>query len=259
MSRTVCRHAVAAFAIASALAASAGAQTKPMRVLFIGNSYTYFNNLPATVGDLAMAAGEARRFEPTVVLVGGSTIDGHLQRGDAAREIARGGWDAVVVQDQSMRPIAMPDATWRDADAVAALVRRVGARLYFYETWAREATPELQDSLSRTYHRAAERTGGTVVHAGDAWGAFRKTEAVPAGAHSALFFTDGSHPSTAGTYLAAATFFAALYGRAPTGLPNVVRSTHVQPSVGPAPDSPRDSIPRPIAAAIQRAVAALPR
>ena len=255
------RHAAAALAtlLALAIPAPVMAQAKPMRVLFIGNSYTYFNNLPATVGDLAKGAGEARRFEPTVVLVGGSTIDGHLQRGDAQREIARGGWDAVVVQDQSMRPIATPDATWHDAEAVAALVRRAGARLYFYETWAREATPELQDSLSRTYHRAAERTGGTVVHAGDAWAAYRKTEAVSAGAHSALFFTDGSHPSTAGTYLAATAFYAALYGRAPNGLSNVVRSTHDQPAVGPAPDSPRDSIPRPMAAAIQRVVASIPR
>lgn len=250
------RTAIVAAILAVALPSVALAQGGPMKVLFIGNSYTYFNNLPEVIGDLAHAAKEPRAFEPTVVVVGGSTLQAHLARGDAQREIARGGWDAIVLQEQSMRPIDDPAAMWRDADTFAASIRASGAKLLYYETWAREATPALQDSLSRSFHRAADRTGGTVVHVGDAWGAFRATESVAPGAHSALFFTDGSHPSTAGTYLAACAFYAALYGKSSVGLPNAVRSTHAQPPIGPAPESPRDSVPSKLAAALQRLASA---
>ena len=246
------RAGLAAFALLAA-ATGAGAQAKPLRVLFIGNSYTYFNNLPATIADFARARHEARPLEATVVLVGGATLEAHLAQGDAAREIARGGWDAIVLQDQSLRPIGAPAALWHDAESFAALAKRVGARILFYETWAREATPAQQEALSSAYHQAASRTDGTVVHVGDAWAAFRRSE--PAGARSALFFIDGSHPSTAGTYLAACVFYAALYSHAPVGLPNTVRRTQEQPPVGPAPDSPRDSIASNLAALLQRAAA----
>jgi hypothetical protein len=92
-----------------------------------------------------------------------------------------------------------------------------------------------------------------VAHVGEAWAAYRATEQVVAPAHSALFFTDGSHPSTAGTYLAACVLYATLYGTSPEGLPNTVRSTHQQPEPGPAlTDSPRDSISAPLAATLQK-------
>jgi len=232
-----------------------GAQgnSRPMRVLFIGNSYTYFNNLAITIADFAMARREVRVLVPTVVLVGGSTLEAHLARGDALREIAKGRWDYVVLQEQSTRPLVAPAALWRDAQAFAEAARKVGATVLLYETWAREATPQLQDSLSRMYHRAAELAGAKVAHVGEAWAAFRATETVAAPAHSVLFIADGSHPTAAGTYLAACVFYASLYGRTPEGLPAGVRSTQQQPGVGLAPtDSPRDSISAPLAAVLQR-------
>ena len=245
--------AVAACLVASAIATSARAQPRPLRVLFIGNSYTYFNNLATSIADMAAARHESRTLTSTVVLVGGSTLEAHLGRADALRELSRGGWDYVVLQEQSTRPITDPPALWRDARAFADAATKAGARVVLYETWAREATPQLQDSLTRMYHRAAEAAGAKVAHVGEAWAAFRATEQVAAPAHSALFIADGSHPTTAGTYLAACVFYATLYGKSPEGLPNMVRSTMQQPPVGPAPtDTPRDSVTVPMAATLQR-------
>lgn len=253
MRRTLGALIIASVAGFAAAPIHAQPNTRPMRVLFIGNSYTYFNNLAITVADFAMATREPRVLVPTVVLVGGSTLEVHLARGDALREIARGRWDYVVLQDQSTRPLEQPAALWRDAQAFADAAKKGGATMVMYETWARETMPQLQDSLSRSYHRAAELTGGRVAHVGDAWAAYRATESVVPPAHSALFFTDGSHPSKAGTYLAACVFYATFYGKSPEGLPPTVRATMVQPAVGLAPtDSPRDSVSAALATALQR-------
>ena len=239
-------HAAARSAAALALAAAAAsaqgsANGAPLRVLFIGNSYIYVNDLPSVVGDLATAAGEKRRFAAEEVLIGGASLERHLAQGDALKAIARGGWDVVIIQEQSMRPI----------DAPGDAVKQAGARLVFYETWAREATPASQDSLSHVYHRAAELTGGNLAHVGEAWAAFRATETVAAGTHSALFNPDGSHPSGAGTYLAACVIYATLYGKSPAGLPPVTRRTFEQPPVGPPAGAPRDSLAAPLARKLQ--------
>jgi hypothetical protein len=237
---------------ATALNTHAQGTSHPFRALFIGNSYTYFNDLPAVVADLAMAANQPRRFEPFVVLVGGATLEAHLARRDALDRIQAGGWDVIVLQEQSTRPIAEPQSMWRDVSAFAGAASRVGAKLVLYETWAREAAPETQDSLTRVYHKAASNVNATVAHVGEAWRAFRDQEGpIAAGSHSALFQPDGSHPTTVGTYLAAAVMYATLYGTSPAGLPGVVRRTTAQPPPGPAPDAPRDSLPAPLARTIQ--------
>lgn len=224
----------------------------PMRVLFVGNSYTYVNDLPMVIADLAAAAHEARAFSPEVVLVGGATLEGHIAGRDALPAIARGGWDAIVVQEQSTRPITDPGKMWRDVRTLADAAKKVNAKLVLYETWAREAAPTTQDSLTHVYRKAAADVGATVAPVGEVWSAFRAQEgSVPSGAHSKLFRDDGSHPSPVGTYIAATVLYQTLYGKSPVGLPATTRNSFAQPPVGPAPDAPRDSVPVALARKIQ--------
>jgi hypothetical protein len=223
-----------------------------MRVLFVGNSYTYVNDLPMVIADLAAAAHETRSFAPEVVLVGGATLERHLAGSDVLPAIARGGWDAIVVQEQSTRPITDPDKMWRDLRTLADAAKKVNAKLVLYETWARETAPATQDSLTHVYRKAAADVGATIAPVGEVWSAFRAQEgAVPPGAHSKLFRTDGSHPSPIGTYVAATVLYETLYGKSPVGLPATTRNTFTQPPVGPAPDAPRDSVPVALAHKIQ--------
>ena len=229
----------------------AAQEAVPLRVLFVGNSYIYFNDLPSVIGDLATAAHESRPFVAEQVLVGAATLERHLALGDAMTAIQRGGWDVVVLQEQSTRPINNPALMLRDARTLAEAVKKTGATIVWYETWAKETEPSTQDSLTRGYHRAAAATGGRVAHVGEAWAAFRAAETVAPGAHSALFVTDGSHPSEAGTYLAASVFYATLYGKSPVGLPATSRTTRQQPPHGPPAGAPKKEIPRDIAARLQ--------
>jgi hypothetical protein len=251
MTRTL-RSIRLAAALAFSVVCGVSAQTpQPFRALFVGNSYTYYNDLPMVIADLAAAANESRRFEPHVVLVGGSTLEAHIARKAALDEIARGKWDAVIVQEQSTRPITDPGATMRDIRVFADAAKRVGAKLVMYETWAREVAPQTQDSLTHVLHAAASSVGASIAHAGEAWRAFREQEETPAGTHSVLFQTDGSHPSALGTHLAASAFYATLYGKSPVGLPATSRPTTTQPPPGPAPDVQREPLDPKLARMVQ--------
>ncbi len=239
-------------ALTAPFGVSIGAQEgKPLRVLFVGNSYIYFNDLPSLIGDLSTAAHESRPFLAEQVLIGAATLERHLALGDAMTAIRRGGWDVVVLQEQSTRPINNPALMLRDARTLADAVKKIGAKLVWYETWAKELDPSTQDSLTHGYHRAAAATGGKIAHVGEAWAAFRAAETVPAGTHSALFVADGSHPSEAGTYLAASVFYATLYGKSPVGLPATSRTTHEQPAHGPPAGAPKVEISKELAARLQ--------
>lgn len=96
----------------------------------------------------------------------------------------------------------------------AAEIRKAEALTVFYLTWARKATPDDQSVLNDAYVKAARANRAMVAPVGMAWNEVRQK-------HPSidLFYTDGSHPSAAGTYLAACTFYAALFNASPVGLP----------------------------------------
>ena len=92
--------------------------TKKMRILFIGNSYTYVNDLPRMLK--GMMAVEAIDLETRRVTPGGCTLERHW-KGDAARKaIAEGSWDYVVIQEQSQMPVLNPPVTLKYAALLAS-------------------------------------------------------------------------------------------------------------------------------------------
>ena len=78
------------------------AQPRPLRVLFIGNSYTYFNYLPGLVASLARGARPSRAMQTEMVARPGVSLRDHWLDGAALAAIRRTRWDYVVVQEQSM-------------------------------------------------------------------------------------------------------------------------------------------------------------
>ncbi|MEO8453334.1 MAG: SGNH/GDSL hydrolase family protein, partial [Gemmatimonadota bacterium] len=82
-----------------AVSGAACAGSAPPKVLFIGNSYTYFNNLPAMVS--ALGRGDGRPIQTAMIVRGGATLDDHWKGDSAAAAIRRGGWTHVVLQEQS--------------------------------------------------------------------------------------------------------------------------------------------------------------
>lgn len=195
---------------------------QPTRVLFIGNSYTYFNNLPELFARLARARRAS--VETRMVAPGGWRLKDHWQKGDALKTLHEGGWHYVVMQDQSTLGVnyyveGKPHVTSDDifkpyAQQWVAEVRRSRAVPVFVITWARKATPEDQAALNYAYIRAAREGRAVIAPVGIAWADVRHR-------HPAveLFQSDGSHPSPAGSYLAACTLYATIFDRSPVGLP----------------------------------------
>ena len=158
--------------------ALAAQKAQPIRVLFIGNSYTFYHNLP----DLVSQIGESVGFpiDATACTKGSQRFTGHLQNGKLLRMLAAGGWDYVVLQEQSEAP-ALPtelvaEGTYRPARTLDSLVHAGSpqARVIYYMTWGRKegsktygnhyppvATYEgMQQRLATSYLEMAYRSGG---------------------------------------------------------------------------------------------------
>lgn len=183
-----------------------------MKVLFIGNSYTYFNDLPGLLSSFAAANGLEIATES--VTEGGMTLLGHIRSGEAISRIRSGGWDVVVLQEQSTRPLHAPGLMDAAAQDLADEIKRIGARPALYLTWARRDHPEDQSVLDAAYRQCAQVTGATLVPVGLCWQ--RARDERPS---MDLYEEDGSHPGPMGTYLAACAFYAVLAGRSPEGTP----------------------------------------
>lgn len=221
----------------------------PLRILWIGNSYTYVNDLPRTLTMMALAAGEQRVPAITAVLKGGQFLRGHAARKELAGVIAEG-WDYVVLQDQSLAPIQQPDTVLTYGLRLGTLAKQGGAKVLLYVTWPRRDTPQTMGAITATYTRLADSLGATLVPVGPAWMAMRQ-EAPKA----ELYIDDGSHPSPIGTYIAASVFYGVLYGKSAGGLPAQafsVRGNRYLPDTLPMAVAPL-TLPADMVAAAQRA------
>ena len=191
------------------------ALVRSLNVLFVGNSFTARNDLPNTIAGLARAAGA--RFDHRLVSVGGASLRTHWNKGEAAAAIGDGGFDYVVLQEQSTLPIKNAGRMRENVILFDQAIRRAGARTALYMTWARRHAPETQEAITDAYASAARETGALLVPVGAAWQRFLAAHERPV-----LHDRDGSHPTAAGSYLAACVFFAALLRRSPVGVGGAV-------------------------------------
>ena len=247
---------VALLLLEQAAAFSQQTHPAPLRVLFIGNSYTAANNLPAILEGLADAAG-GRKIRTDRHLVGGCTLQRHVQQKRAVEKIEADKWDAVVLQEQSLRAVLDRQSLHKYARFLDAKIKQQGAKTVFYLTWARRhipdmqagadpaASPEyaramyqisgsakaidfdawcrqqragLQGGLNGAYFDIAQELGAQVAPVGIAW-----KKALAAEPAFVLHRPDKSHPNPTGTYLAACVFYATLLAQSPVGLPCEVK------------------------------------
>jgi hypothetical protein len=205
------------------LSSITAAQGQVMHVLFLGNSYTSVNNLPQLVADVAASAGDTLIFDSYTV--GGYTLNQHFADSNAVNKIKAGGWDYVVLQDQSQVP-ALPDYDAAGGILLSELTRQYNpcARPLFYMTWGRKngdalncaswppvCTYEGMDSLLHSsYVELAITTHSEVSPVGATWKFIR--ENYPA---VELYQPDESHPSAEGSYAAACSFYASIFKKDP--------------------------------------------
>lgn len=197
------------------------APEQTLRVLFIGNSYTYTNDLPGMLATLAKSSGVAPAIVTTSITVGGASLQDLWDAGAATGAIDTQTFTHVVLQEQSETPPCSPSGFYAAVTLFAGAARARGDLTALYETWARADSSTdygmypclggspgaMQDELLAAYTNAANDAGATLVPVGEAWRA-----ALAAYPSIVLFQSDGSHPTVAGTYLGACTFYDKLTG-----------------------------------------------
>lgn len=210
----------------SLMAFAVEAQTS-LRVLFVGNSYTEVNDLPSLIHDFALAASDTLVYQSNTP--GGCTFSQHCQN-QSMQLIRAGGWDYVVLQEQSQMP-AFPESQVAQqcmpyAEALVDSIYRnsVCATPVFYQTWGRKygdpqngrifppiGTYEGMDSLLfARYSLMADSFDAALCPVGRVWRYIRAN--MP---DIELYQSDDSHPTLEGSYAAAAAFYALIFGRDP--------------------------------------------
>ena len=182
------------------------------RLLFIGNSYTARNDLPRILSELAANAGQPRRLTTRMIVAGGASLKRHWNAGLPQRAIEENDWDYVVLQEQSTLPVKNAARYHENVRLFAPLIATHGARAVLYLNWARRNAPGAQGTLTQAVNAIAEEIGALVVPVGPAWEA-----ALGEDPELTLYADDGSHPTPAGSYVAACTFFASVFGQRPAG------------------------------------------
>lgn len=229
--------AVAVFAFAGAAHAQqkpkiAALKEQPKTILYVGNSFFYFNNsLHSHVLFMIRGADpqNAASHLATSVTISGSgmnwhNIDAYYNDGMASYTFDDNNnvvpikrepkFDAVITMDCSQCPIhpQMGPIFAEQAAKQAASIRKNGGAPVLFMSWAYADKPEMTAQLAEAYTRAGNANDALVIPAGLAF-----ERAIKLRPDIGLTIVDRRHPSIAGTYLAASTIFAALYGRSPVG------------------------------------------
>jgi hypothetical protein len=194
------------------------------KALFLGNSYTYYNQMPQMVSDIAESMGE--ELVTASNTPGGYTFEGHTTNLTSLALIEEGNWDFVILQEQSQIP-SFPVAQVANeslpyAEALNDLIETYNpcSETVFYMTWGREngdagncefwppiCTYEgMDDLLAASYLTMADDNEAIVSPVGRVWRWIR--ENYP---DLNLYASDGSHPSAEGSYAAAVSFYTVMF------------------------------------------------
>lgn len=212
-------------------------EPKEINVLFLGNSYTYVNDLPHLISELTKETDNSIEYES--VCPGGCTLFQHVDSNVSMGKIKEGKWDYVVLQEQSQ----LPSIDYYRHNAMRPSYQTLYDSIMFYNpeatvvgymTWGRRYGGQqcvnfgeglycsadfadfnhMQDTMTVAYCENAYYTDSWTAPVGEAW-----REAMTEDPNIVLFSSDNSHPSYEGSYLAACVFYAVFYQESPVGRP----------------------------------------
>lgn len=199
------------------------------KVLFLGNSYTYVNDLPLMVEKMAQSSGDELIYDSNTP--GGTRFMFHASNAASLNKIKSNDWDYVVLQGQSQET-AFPESQLQNevypyveilSDSIRA--NNACSQPLFYMTWGRENGDAgncpnapwfceyltMDSAIRETYIFMAQENEAFVAPAGAVWRNLRMN--YPS---LDLYSNDGSHPSLAGSYAAACAFYTLIYKKDPS-------------------------------------------
>jgi len=200
------------------------------KILFVGNSYTFYNNMPQLFFKLAEAGGKQVLVDQSAFA--GYWLNNHLTNSHTLKKIYKKDWDYVIIQEQSQVPTIKhwrTNSMYPSIQTLNSLIQNQGAETVLFMTWGRKFGGEqflndfasadfddyyqMQDTLALTYLRLAEYLAAKLAPVGLAW-----ENALIINPDLNLWDEDQSHPTYEGSYLTASVFYAILFDETPVGL-----------------------------------------
>ncbi len=196
------------------------------KVLFLGNSYTYVNDLPTILLKLANSNGHTLVKDQNTP--GGYRFKNHASNNTSLNKIKQGGWDYVVLQAQSQEPSwpisQIENEVFPYAKMLCDTIKHYNpcAEILFFDTWGRQNGDQqncsqwppvctfagMNDRLLAGYYLMAEQNKAAISPIGIAWKQVREDGLMN---DISLYSSDGSHPSVYGSYLAACVMYYSLF------------------------------------------------
>ncbi|AXT59467.1 hypothetical protein D1816_03565 [Aquimarina sp. AD10] len=202
----------------------AQSKKKTLKVLFVGNSYTYVENIPQITSIISDSLQTKLITKKSVI--GGAKLRDHWlgNRGLKTKEIIKKNkFDIVVLQEWSLGTIYESDSIRKYAKLFCDLIKDKGAKPYLYQTWAREKVPQHQETIAKVYEEVATANEATIVPVGRAWELAKQLRPT-----IKLYDADGTHPSRLGAFLSAYTFATTITGEMPGSLSRIYSTNDSQ-------------------------------
>jgi len=183
------------------------------KILFIGNSYTYYNDgVDFHLEKMLKAdkSSDSVNYDIQEIAVGSYTLEAHYADQLTISKIKSEKWKVVVLQEQSTRPINNPDLFLEYAGKLDAEIKKANSKTVLYMTWAQKDSPSDMSILASSYLSVGAQLNAQVAPVGKLWEYIQK--AYP---QIELYISDNKHPTLSGTYTAACVFYFSLFKKNP--------------------------------------------
>ena len=169
--------------------------TKELKILFIGNSHTYYNDMPSMVK--ARAEEEGFACHVTMLAHPGWFLIQHLNEPAVRFNILYGNYDYVVLQEHA-HPFGPEEKFLEAATALNQYIREAGSTPVIYACWARKHEKEAQDQMNEVHRRVAQEIDALIAPVGENWWNYQESRP-----EIEMYAEDGAHASVHGSEFAA--------------------------------------------------------
>ena len=183
-----------------------------MKVLFIGNSHTYYNDMPQIFKNICDEKGKDVQVQ--MQAFGGKTYGWHYgQLTELRFALMHGGFDYIVMQQAAHSPCPSKEETLEDAGKIIELAKKCGVTPIQTMPWAEKRDPDHQKGMYDIYHTLSEKYDVKLAFAGNVFeDVFYNHPEID------MYWKDGEHASPYGSYTIAMAVFAAIFGESVKGL-----------------------------------------
>ncbi len=168
---------------------------KRVKILFIGNSHTYYNDMPR----LVKQRFETEGYDCHVTMLAHPSwfLTQHVEDPEAKFNILYGGYDYVVLQEHA-HPFGPEEKFFDAVRTLTGWIKEAGSIPVIYLTWAKKSEPEVQEQMTAAHTKIADETGSLLAHVGDTWWSYMRSWP-----DLEMYAGDGEHASLAGSDFAA--------------------------------------------------------